>query len=153
VAKQQVLSQEDLNSIKASVTYDPKTGKLFWKPGKRKTTFQLNDEAGWTRPDKYCHVCINYRAYQVHRVAWFLYHGEWPAKVIDHIDGNPSNNKIDNLRQVYGIPMWEVYTHAQFDTAISQGKTCPNIKINHLLAFLLTENYDCIRQYFCEEGV
>lgn len=60
-------------------------------------------------------------------------------------------NKIDSIRQVYGIPLWETYTHAQFDTAIEQGKTCPNIKINHLLAFLLTENYDCIRQYICEE--
>lgn len=61
--------------------------------------------------------------------------------------------KIENLSQVYSIPRWEVYTHAQYDTAIAQGKTCPNIPINHLLAFLLTENYDCIRQYICEEGL
>lgn len=33
----------------------------------------------------------------VHHVVWYLHHGEWPA-MIDHIDRNPSNNKIENLR-------------------------------------------------------
>lgn len=38
--------------------------------------------------------------YQYHHVAWFLHYGEWPpnGKVIDHDDGNPSNNRIANLR-------------------------------------------------------
>lgn len=35
-----------------------------------------------------------------HRVAWLLHYGEWPAGVVDHIDGDPSNNKIENLRIV-----------------------------------------------------
>lgn len=35
---------------------------------------------------------------KAHRVAWFLTYGKWPAHLIDHIDGNPSNNRIDNLR-------------------------------------------------------
>lgn len=37
--------------------------------------------------------------YLVHRVVWFLHHGEIEdGFVIDHIDGDPSNNRIDNLR-------------------------------------------------------
>ena len=35
-----------------------------------------------------------------HRLAWFLYYGHLPINLIDHIDGDRSNNKIDNLRDV-----------------------------------------------------
>lgn len=37
--------------------------------------------------------------YQVHRIIWVLHHGEIPEQMtIDHIDGNRSNNSIENLR-------------------------------------------------------
>lgn len=33
-----------------------------------------------------------------HRIAWALHHGEWPGEFIDHIDGDGTNNRINNLR-------------------------------------------------------
>jgi hypothetical protein len=33
-----------------------------------------------------------------HRVIWLLTHGEWPNGMLDHKDGNASNNAISNLR-------------------------------------------------------
>lgn len=35
-----------------------------------------------------------------HRLAWRLHYGEWPVNEIDHINRNPSDNRIENLRDV-----------------------------------------------------
>lgn len=35
-----------------------------------------------------------------HRAAWAMYYGEWPKGQIDHISGDPSDNRISNLRDV-----------------------------------------------------
>lgn len=39
------------------------------------------------------------RMYRAHRVVFALFHGSWPGGQIDHRDGDPSNNRPDNLRE------------------------------------------------------
>ncbi len=41
---------------------------------------------------------INKKTYQLHRIIFFMHHGYLP-EIIDHIDGNGLNNKIENLRE------------------------------------------------------
>lgn len=35
----------------------------------------------------------------VHRAVWAVCKGRWPVSTIDHIDGDRSNNRIENLRE------------------------------------------------------
>ena len=69
-----------------------------------KSKRNVGDQAGTLRKDNGYYIVINEkngRSIYAHRVVWFLCKNEDPGKfVIDHIDGNPSNNKIDNLRKV-----------------------------------------------------
>ena len=38
--------------------------------------------------------------YYIHRIAWLYVYGCWPNNHIDHINGNPDDNSIENLRDV-----------------------------------------------------
>lgn len=52
---------------------------------------------GWLAPDGYKFVRIDGANYSVHRLVWLVEHGALPP-VVDHIDRNPANNHISNLR-------------------------------------------------------
>jgi hypothetical protein len=57
----------------------------------------LGEEAGWTTAYKYKAVCIDYKCYLIHKLIYLMHYGVWP-KIIDHINGNRSDNRIENLR-------------------------------------------------------
>ena len=54
--------------------------------------------AGYFDKDGYREIRVNGKAYKAHRLAWLYVHGEWPERNLDHIDVDPSNNRISNLR-------------------------------------------------------
>lgn len=45
-------------------------------------------------------ININGKSYAAHRLAWLYVYGKMPTADIDHINGNPSDNRIANLRDV-----------------------------------------------------
>lgn len=53
-----------------------------------------------TQRKPYVRIHINYVHYYAHRLAWLYVTGFWPKYEIDHIDGNVTNNKWNNLRDV-----------------------------------------------------
>lgn len=46
----------------------------------------------------YVKISVSKRLYYFHRVAWLLMTGNWPEALVDHINGNPSDNRWENLR-------------------------------------------------------
>lgn len=54
---------------------------------------------GYKNKDRRIVLRIDGNLYLSHRLAWLYMTGEWPICLIDHKDGNPSNNCWDNLRE------------------------------------------------------
>ncbi len=78
--------------------YEPETGLLFWTDAAHKSV--KNKQAGTFNRLGYVVILFNGKRYYAHRLAWLLTHKNWPSQMIDHIDGNVSNNKLSNLRDV-----------------------------------------------------
>lgn len=83
-----------LRMLAEYVYYDD--GVLRWKVN-RSTWIKPGDIVGCQRKDGYWEAQIVGERWLVHRAIFLLHHGYLP-KLIDHIDRNPSNNKIENLR-------------------------------------------------------
>lgn len=85
--------------LRALLHYEPDTGALTWlvKPNKR---LAAGHPAGCRVPEGYRIVTAEGCRTYAHRIAWALTYGAWPKGEIDHIDGDPSNDRISNLRDV-----------------------------------------------------
>lgn len=97
--------------VSSLLSYDPESGKLFWKSRPKELFPNERIANGWNArfAGKEAFLTagagnlkgrIFGRSFCAHRVAWLLHYGRWPSELIDHIDGNPENNNIKNLRDV-----------------------------------------------------
>jgi hypothetical protein len=92
----------DLARLTELLHYTPETGVFTWKVSAGKGA--VGKIAGHARGSahaphyKTIEIGINGRNYRAHRLAWLWIHGVLPESEIDHIDGDGTNNRIDNLR-------------------------------------------------------
>jgi hypothetical protein len=95
MTKCQTLTAKRLREV---LNYDPKTGLFTWRtgtPGRSEGSI-----AGCLNSRGYVLICVDYVHHRAQRLAWLYMTGKHPKDVIDHRDGNKSNNQWRNLRDV-----------------------------------------------------
>ena len=86
--------------LKELLFYNPDTGYFSWLEDRPKGGHKAGVDIITENNRGYIYLNINRKKLEVHRLAWLYVYGELPVCQIDHIDGNPINNRIDNLRAV-----------------------------------------------------
>lgn len=109
----------DQEYLKILFLYDPETGSLKWTDHfdmevlstygwKQRRIRRMNStiagqEAGHEFKSSSGAMSkqlrLDYKSYYVHRIIWKLVYNTEP-ELVDHIDGNPLNNALNNLRSV-----------------------------------------------------
>ena len=82
--------------LRERYTYDAETGAIRHK-GRDRAVKGVVHVCGYRRIN--IRVGKNYTRILMHRAAWALYYGRWPSE-IDHLNGNKTDNRIENLREV-----------------------------------------------------
>ena len=108
--------REDISAdlVRQLLDYDPETGVFTYKARKPEqfkggehsaihTCNKWNSRcagsvAGSVAGRGHIDIAINRVNYRAHRLAWLYVYGKWPENGVDHIDGNPANNRLSNLR-------------------------------------------------------
>lgn len=98
-------------------SYDPVNGRLFWRARESKWFTDAAFSADGARNVWNARYAgreaistvdrLGYRRGRLmgkmvsaHRIVWALNTGHWPVSEIDHVNGNPSDNRLCNLRAV-----------------------------------------------------
>ena len=91
--------QINIERVQELLRHDEETGDFFWKHNRRGHA-KAGDKCSYTNHAGYIVIKIDGIKVMAHRLAWLLGHGSWPNGDIDHINGNRTDNRLQNLRDV-----------------------------------------------------
>lgn len=79
--------------------YDPNSG-VFARLVAYRNRYSGRSGVGGRQRSGHIRICVDGKKHFAHRLAWLFVNGDWPSGDLDHIDGDPANNRIANLRLV-----------------------------------------------------
>lgn len=88
--------------VRELLCYDPDTGSMTNK-STRSCRAIVGEQIGTVMKKGHLSAGVAGGRYLVHRLAWLHFYGQWPSQQIDHINGDPSDNRIANLRDVSNV--------------------------------------------------
>jgi hypothetical protein len=88
----------DTATLRELLTYDANTGEFTWRVATRNGKGQPGRRAGALNSQGYRQISFDGRQLKAHRLAWLYVYGSWPQGDLDHVNGDQTDNRIDNLR-------------------------------------------------------
>ena len=86
-----------LTQSEALALFEYRDGVLYWKKA-RNWKSKAGDAAGTIREGGYVQIRVAPRFYRAHQIVWLMHYGYIP-RMLDHINGNTADNRIENLRE------------------------------------------------------
>ena len=120
------ITEEHISGFVSLLKYDAERGTLHSVHGIPKARVPIMGEVGYIN-NGYRTARIKGKAWAVHRVIWAMHNGPLPGILeIDHIDGNPLNNRLENLRAVTRQMNTQNLHRARKDSITGLAGTYPN---------------------------
>ena len=87
--------------IREYLHYNPSSGIFIkkWRDGYPYNGRMAGRIVGDVRDNGYVYILLSGKTYRAHRLAWVMQTGRWPKGEVDHINGNRSDNRWENLRE------------------------------------------------------
>jgi len=91
-----VINQAELKRL---VRYSPDNGVFTWLLDRSDKVKAGGIAGGASKSSGYKRICIDYKLYPQHRLAFLYMEGDFPPCLVDHINGDRSDNRWCNLRR------------------------------------------------------